>query len=50
MRYYRASNQASGFTLALTWWAGSRQLEPHIKNCGPINYCPKRPQGPRDQS
>jgi len=43
----RAFNQAIGFTLARTWWPGSRQMERHIKDCGPVNYCPLCPRRPR---
>lgn len=41
----RAFNQGIGFSLARTWWPGSRQLERHIKDCGPVNYCPLCPRG-----
>jgi len=43
----RAYSQGIGFTLARTWWPGSRQLERQVKDCGPVNYCPLCPRRPR---
>ncbi len=43
----RAYSQRIRFTLARTWSPGSRQLERHIKDCGPANYCPLCPRRPR---
>lgn len=43
----RAFAQGIGFTLARTWSPGSRQLARHVKDCGPVNYCPLCPRQPR---
>lgn len=40
----RAFSQGIGFALARTWEPGSRQLERHVKDCGPVNYCPLCPR------
>lgn len=43
----RARSQGIMFTLARTWSPGSRQLQRHIKDFGPVNYCPLCPRRPR---
>ena len=43
----RSFNLGIGFSLARTWWPGYLQLQRHIKDCGPVNYCPLCPRRPR---